>query len=318
MENFVAILFIFLLIGFIYFIITWWGQKRFAKNTVICLTGGLGSGKSFLGVKKSLSSLFWRRIAYYIGLYDKWVLKRKIMGIKIYKRIKSDKPNLYSNIPILISKRKNEWSITLTYGHIIMTESIVEYSVVFVDEVGQFASQYEYDNPFVMQDIQMFFRFFRHFLDGKLIVTDQNSSNIVLVLRRRINIIYNLSNFSRKFLFFYKVDVAEITITDDATNIIETVSNENLPYFFGLLPFKYLTFLNKIFGYTKHYDSRCYSILYEPKKDNHDITWQEYKTKYFIELPTNKEMRDKFKKKGFLTRSEMTFYINEFRDRNKQ
>jgi hypothetical protein len=336
-STFTIIFFIVGIALLVYFVITWWNQKKKPKSTVVCLTGGLGTGKSFIGVGIARISLLWRRIAWFIGFYDKRIFIRKIGPIRFYKRIRASKPLMYSNIPIALSfYRKTvkddtkrvihekgevkEWSVMLTYEHLLTTISMVEYSVIFVDEVGQFANQYEFDNPFVMQDLQKFFRFCRHWLDCKLIVTDQNSSNIVVALRRRINNILNLSNFRRVLVFFYKVDVAEIVVTDDATTIINTEDATNLPYFFGLLPFKFLPFLNRLLGYKKRYDSRCYSIMYDPATDEQadkEISWNQYKTKYFIELPTNKQMRDEFKKKGFLTQPEMTKYIEEFRNRNK-
>jgi hypothetical protein len=161
----------------------------------------------------------------------------------------------------------------ITYEHLTLQERIVEYSVLFIDELGQFADQFSYDNPFVVQYLQKFIRFIRHYIDGYLVLTDQTSSNVVVQIRRRINVIYNLSNFRRFMLFFYKTNVDEVHITEDIT----TIKNANIPdseqeYFLGYLPFKWFRFLDisRFFTY-KSYESRCYKPLFDDIKIKHNL-----------------------------------------------
>ena len=47
----------------------------------------------------------------------------------------------------------------LTREHLLMEERLPEGVIVFIDEIGQFASQYDYDNPLVMCNLQEFLDF---------------------------------------------------------------------------------------------------------------------------------------------------------------
>ena len=291
-------------------------SKKFPQDTVICLTGGLGTGKTLIAVDRAIKEYRKRLFMWRIGLYN----KRK--GLKVFK--KAEMPKLYSNIPILlkrpiyISKKlipyKEYFSEVLTYEHILLLNKIPEYSVILIDEVGQVADQYQYDNPFVMQNLQEFIRFFRHYIDGKLILTDQSSSNIVVAIRRRINKIYNLHDFRRNWLFFYKVKVQELFITEDIMATAEQNIHKEYEFFYGLLPLKWLKFLDitKLFTYKK-YDSRCYSIMYDDvvRKQN-DSQHQDYKTDYVIDIPNNADMRKEFKAKGFIPADKMQEYIKQY------
>ena len=74
-----------------------------------------------------------------------------------------------------------------TEEHMLGHEKLVEGSVVFIDEVGQFCSQWDFDNPKVMIDVQSFVRFFRHWTNGCLVLTDQSIDNIAKPIRCRIS-----------------------------------------------------------------------------------------------------------------------------------
>jgi hypothetical protein len=142
-----------------------------------------------------------------------------------------------------------------------------------------------------------------------MFITDQSSSNIVVSIRRRINQIYNLSNF-RKILFFYKVNVSEIHITEDLLNIQDSLTPDaEQPYFFGtMLP----NFLRSLLRVLPRYDSRCYSINYlAPFLDFSQ--WVKFKTSYFIELPNNNDMRKLFKQQGYITTEQMKLILNTWK-----
>lgn len=276
----------------IYFLFVYFSQKRVPNNTVIAFTGGLGSGKTFLGVKYAIK-------------HHKKMMLLYILGI-----IKT-KPLFYSNIPIRYERKK--WAKILEYDHLTLKSRIPEYSTIFIDELGQFASQYDYQNPYVMQYLQEFIRFYRHYTDGKLIITDQTSSNIVVAIRRRINQIYNLHDFNRWFLFFYRVKVSEVLITEDIMNI-QNIQEEESPYFMGYLPFKYLKIFNYINPfYFKKYDSRTYSINYKATLRLNENIWNHYKTDYFIELPNIKELKQIYNRDGFVPRNIMDKAIEDFK-----
>jgi len=278
-------------------------QKKIPNNTVIGFTGALGSGKSYIGVHQALK--------HYASI-------RKLIFFRLLKV--KDKPVLLSNIPIYMGRKyifwgKEIWSKQLTYAHLVGIDHIPEHSTIFVDEFGQFASQYDFDNPFVMQYLQKFLRLFRHWTDGKLIFTDQSSSNIVKALRTRMNQIYHLSDFSRFLFFFYKVNVQELHYLEEG---VQTTTNQteiqDLPFFFGYLPFKYLKLLNP---FRPKYDSRCYSITYQPLYKNAFNSWSFYKTDYFIDLPNNTAMRKQFKHQGYISLPDMLNYLHEWQQKEK-
>lgn len=256
--------------------------KKLTKNTVLCFTGGLGAGKTFMGVKSTLRYYKLMRLRYYIGKLP--FMCALGIGVKT-------KPVIYSNIPIKYGKKK--YAEIFTREHLLMSAALPMGAIVFIDEIGQFASQYDYDNPYVMVLVQRFIRFYRHFIEnGKLIVTDQSNSNIVVAIRRRINVIYNLNNFRRfcGVLPFFKVDVNELQSIEDTinTNNLELTDTE---YFFGFLPYKWQK--NK-----RHYDSRCYSIMYmlEPSNVAPDTWRADLKTDYLIDIECSEEERKYYKR----------------------
>lgn len=307
-------LFALLIAMVVWFIMVMWllfTSKRVPKDTVIALTGGLGTGKTLIGTAVALKSY------------------KKLLWLWILGFLKEDKkrvpmPLFYSNIPIkvkmplpirLIAKTdKYIWTKKLTYEHLTMVDRINEYSVIFIDELGQFADQYSHDNPFVMQYIQTFIRFYRHFIDGRLVITDQSSSNIVVAVRRRLNVIYNLHDFRRRLLYFYKVSVDPVMISEDMTTF-KNASDQDQEHFSGHLPFKWFKFLDisRLFSY-KRYDSRCYSPLYGhvPRLAVPEH-WEEYKTKYLIDLPNNSVMKKQFRQHGFITQDEMMSYVKDWK-----
>lgn len=294
--------------------------KKMPQETVFCLVGGLGAGKTKIGVKAALK-------AYKKTLFIWMIANILLVMQEDGERVKM--PYLYSNIPIqiklpiwfrLYARIKNykldkfQFSRILTYEHIILIDRLREYSVIFIDEVGQFADQYKYDNPFVMQYIQEFFRFYRHWIDGRLVLTDQSSSNIVVAIRRRINTIYHLSEFQRKFIYFFKVNVETVLISEDMITVREA-NHKDQEFFSGYLPWKWFhrfDLISKIFSY-KQYDSRCYKVLYDHVKTLHlPEKWTEFQTQYLIEIPDTIAMRKHFKQEGFISQQAMMAYVEEF------
>lgn len=288
--------------------------KRLPKDTLLAFTGGLGQGKTLIGTSIALKSLKRMRLLWCLGFLNQ-----------------EEFPLLYSNIPIKIKNgllvrilykiktkeklQKFQFSTLLTYEHLTMVTRLKEYSIVFVDELGQFADQYSYDNPFVIQYLQRFVRFYRHFLDGRFIYTDQSSDNVTKPIRVRTNMIHNLHGFKRTLVFFYKVEVQEFFMSEDVQSIQSSQLDEP-PYFFGHLPFKWFKFLDITRPFTyKRYDSRCFSPLYdEVDFVIKEILHKEYKTDYLIDLPNNAEMKKTFKQQGFIDYKSMMKYVKEWKE----
>lgn len=219
-------------------------------------TGGLGSGKTYRAVDCACAA------------YRKAVLKFKIYKFFHPKKgRKIEKPRLYG-CGIRISDRKgNIISEDMTVDHFLQKERMPEHSIVVFDEVGDVLSQWDYDLQLVLPELDRFIRWFRHFVDGRMFMTDQVSSNVSKFIRTRCNRAYNVSNFRRMWgvLPFYKVDVEVLLMSEDNTqNVNRTQTNKeglifvhnrdvSLPYFIGYLPYS-----------KKHnrYDSRAYSEFY--------------------------------------------------------
>ena len=123
------------------------------------------------------------------------LLRRKRREVKWKKlfRKKGEKlptPLLYSSIPVRVSRKED--AVILTDKHLLLQEKLVQGSVIFIDEIGSFCSQFDYKakNTDVFDE---FVRFYRHYTKGGFFVcNDQCSENIVLQVSRRINTVYNL------------------------------------------------------------------------------------------------------------------------------
>lgn len=249
------------------------GSVKIHNNSIICFSGGLGSGKTFLSVKYIVNRYCWQYIA--------WKLK-----------LRKQKPYVVSNIPIRL--RKNEWAHVLKREHLLMEEALPEGAIVFCDEMGNVASQYDFDNPNVLGKFNDFIRYFRHYINGKFIYTDQSLQNVIFCLKRRTSINYSLENFKKSGLLLptYHIDCSILKVQDgEVVNTNNVLNNkyERVYYFYGLIP---------RFGIGwRHYDTRCYSDNYHCKKAFNDtLYWSSYKTDYIIDLSAKKEEIEAFKK----------------------
>lgn len=236
-------------------------------DTIIAYTGGLGSGKSLMSVKMAVKLVrrnrgkVWRynHIWYYVKRFFAKKEKKKA-----FTRIK-ERPMIYSSIPLHFRSNifaKKEWSLKLEEEHLLLQKKLNEKSVVFIDEIGSFANQFQYKNPNILDNFNEFIRLFRHYTKGGyLVVNDQCSENIVLEVRRRINQVFNLMHF-KKFLFIYWVKVRNISISEEIKTIEEQNTEDNMRTLIGLMPPKGM------------YDTYCYSEryttvpLHEAKKYN--------------------------------------------------
>lgn len=278
MNNFVIFLLIF---TFIILVILFqkFKSERITNNTIVCFTGGLGAGKTYMAVNCAIHE--YRRQA------SKYKLFQRFPFLRFFDKSIVNKPCLYSNIPIRISKY--QLSMPLLLEHITMKEKLPEKAIVVFDEIGSVCSQYDYDNPIVQIQISTFIRFFRHFTDGKLYCTDQSSDNIVVGIRRRINLIYNLDTF-RRFGFvlpFYKVNVNPVMCIEESQSLIND-PDQDRKYFFGYLPYRLFS--------KKLYQSRCYKPLYYDKavKTVDRFTGDLY-TRYLIDIECSAADKKKFK-----------------------
>lgn len=307
--SFILILFLVVVVfSFYIYFFEYNRQRKLGMDTIKCFTGAPGSGKTKIAVDKSL-------IAY-----------RKRIWMYIFGFIKT-RPLYYATIPVVIKTgllqrfilrifkhvklSKFEYANILTDNHLLLQDRIAEYSVILIDEIGEFASQYSYDNPLILDYVDRLFRFCRHYLDPEIFITDQTTSNVVVSIRRRINTVYNLSNFKRVFAFFYKVTCEEVRLAEDVLSF-KDVNQEEQPYFFGHLPFKYFKFLDitRLFTYKK-YDSRCFSPLFDDIK-NVDLLnqFEQLKTVYHINIPNNDNLKKLYKKQGYISVEDLHNFLS--------
>ena len=217
------------------------------RDTVIAFSGGLGSGKTFLSVRTALRALRWSRFL--------WRLDKLLHPVS---RKHDPKPELYSSIPIRtvtgILRKKEIFSHKLTPEILLLQERIPPRSVVMIDEIGSFMSQFEY-RAVNADRLDEFVRLFRHYtLGGKFICNDQCSENIVLQVRRRLNTVYNLMRFRKlPLLPVWHCRVRNILISEEIKTVqTERHAEDEFQILLGLMPPK-----NR-----KNYDTYCYSRRY--------------------------------------------------------
>lgn len=282
------------------------GAEKLSEDTLICFTGTMGSGKTYLAVSTALRE--------YSKLMRSYRLAKNPVFGWFYRLIYpgSDvKPHLFSNIPILIrrnlfNRKKDVYSEVLTGDHLIMRDHIPPRSVVVIDEVSITMNQYEFNNPLIMENVSMLFRFSRQWEIAKLILTDQSLS-IVKPVRERIAVAYMLTDFHRYMMLpFYKVTVVPLLmVADDAANTVQSFDR----YFFGVLPYKWW---QRIFR-SRTYDTKCFSPIYhEGWQTAAPARFDSLKTRYVIDITAEPEDEALYRCKKKKYRSKM---MTEIRDK---
>lgn len=186
--------------------------------------------------------------------YSYWVDYNNNNNSKISRYIlRSDYELMLSNN---IIKRRDvsrfiESSLELTEDYLLLQKHINYKSIVFLDEIGGYVNQYEYNNPNVIYALDEFIRLFRHYSrGGYLICTEQCSDSICKPIRVRLNKVFNLMNFKGYFGLFYRVNIRELSLSEDIKTIEQQNSEDNMKVTFGLFPLR------------KRYDTYCYSERY--------------------------------------------------------
>ena len=272
---------ILIVIGIIAIIILWQLIKPYIirHDTTMCIVGGLGSGKTRTAVTRAKILIRKQRIKYYyIGnlkirivnrfkkminyFHKKYNLKKHKSTWKpkkIYKiKPLNKKPMVYANIPMCFKSHifgsKREWNIMLEASHILLLEEIIEYSVVFIDEMPQFINQFNWNQELIQKNVNEFITYFRHYIGGYFIVTAQAIDDIVVQIRRKLNQAtwcFNFRAWGWPKAIFYTVRMCDIQLSDQITNMSTTYIEENTKLHFGLFPLR------------RDYDTRCYSERYK-------------------------------------------------------
>jgi len=254
------------------------GSYKIGDENIVLFSGAPGTNKTYLCIK------------YAIRRYHKQMFKYRLKKIKSKlffwrKKEELEKPRLYSNIPIKLDKKT--WSYKLDKEHLLLVKKINKGSVIVIDEVGEVANQYSYNNVLVQVNFQELVRFVRHYgQEWYIYSTEQAIENVVVQVRRRLAlnlILYKL----RKYPFrFFKVLLKEEIINSPAMSLMPS---EKVYYVFG----RYRK------EKKKYYDTHCYSERYKPIKTESE-KWDNYKTDVYLSIDKNDYLQKFYKEHGRL------------------
>lgn len=275
-------------------------------DTTLCITGGLGSGKTLTAVKTSIVLIRRMRITKYY-IYNAWWkmvnyfrhknnVRKKKHNEKVYEKYDDPKqiqkhlrklkkkhplrakPMLYSNLPIHFKThlfgRKKEWSIKLDAKQTTLLKNMREYSVVLIDELPQFVNQFNWNEELVQKNVNEWITYFRHYIGGYFITTAQSVDDVVVQIRRKLNQAVWCYDF-KKWLFglFYTIRMCDIMLSDQVGTMSTTMLEENTKLHFGLFPPR------------KTYATRCY------KNRMKNVYIKEEETEEFEDIYTNEVLR---------------------------
>lgn len=305
-QNIKTLILIVLIVVAIVIIYKWIKHNLKHKQEVItAYTGGLGSGKTAFSVDDVLSARIksQRKLKYgRIWLKFKNLFKKNKVNLDVIPK----EIDIYSNIPIMVKKAnrfvnfirkifrmspiEDVYCKQLRKEHLLLQERLPKGSVVLLDEIGAFASQFMFNEQNVVKVFDEFIRFYRHYLtieelniEPHMVVNDQCSENINLVVRRRLCVIHNLSNFLHiwRFCFFFE---RMITISEEIKTVDyksgqgvggDTQDNSNFRW-------KFVRSFHR-------YDSHCYSERYDSVPVASDYTFKRKKINDLLVCPTDKQ-----------------------------
>lgn len=244
----------------IFIIVAWFILRKLRtyhvpEQHVVMYSGTIGSGKTYIGVHEARAAYFRQAKRY------KRYTKKYNFLYRFFVPSGKYEPHLFSTIPIKLGRKNGKpvFCEVLKKEHLLMEERLPEGAILFIDEIGAFASQWDFNNPQVQEKLQYFMRYFRHFLDGRMIVTDQSVGRVCKPIRELIGRVFWLHDFHRWLwiLPFYDVAVIPMMMVEDSVTKEEDdkFSPTDVRHVRGLLPYKWLRM--------GVYDSRCYRILYD-------------------------------------------------------
>lgn len=267
------------------------------KDTITCFTGGVGSGKSFCATKAASSEYTRALIVYAV---------RKPF-LRLFKAKPDQLPIFLSNIPVYLKKRqrlllwitgngKQLYSWKLTPDHLMLKAKIPEQSVILIDEFSATLTQFDFRSPNV-DILDEFFRLCRHYFNGRIIICDQCSENIVLQVRRRFNLVHNTirtrsfpfgcSKIFGKFnllslvsyrLIYISEEIKDVGKADEKGSETESVQI-GIRWAFYLLPF-----------FRKLYETRAYKHRYDSVPECAPEPYQKSYTNAIVKIPREKQI----------------------------
>jgi hypothetical protein len=225
---------------------------RIRHDNLTLITGTNGSGKTLYAVKLSLK--LYHKMYRQFALGKLWCLIR-------HKPL-PERPLLITSIPVYLGR--DNWSVVLTPRMLENLSGIPHKSVVLIDEINSWVSQFNYDikkDPKLRRQNE-FFRLYRHITKGGYIVsTAQHSEDVGWIFRRKAGKVINLNGF-RKYTVFGKgfgctsareilhaENIQTMVVVDKKSSGI-TADNAERKLWFCL--------------FRKYYDTYCYSEFRAP------------------------------------------------------
>jgi len=228
-------------------------------NYINIVSGANGTGKTSSTMCQTISLL---RKLYFLGKdrkqeNDYIVLSNFPVGLPHYASKEDKKKGIpdYRYLRIWNHKIK---CYDLNLNIFTQLEKLPQNEVIILcDEFSKIASQFDYNNPVISNNMDDFFGYFRHYTKGKgyIFAIDQCSSNIFFQIRRRSEYCYNMVSCKKLLLLPITIfEYRKILLSDEVQNITEvkdtTDENEIKRFIFFSNPFKW-------------YDSYCYSERYQ-------------------------------------------------------
>ena len=232
-------------------------QYQIPRSYTMLFTGQPGSGKDVTAVPIAIS-MYYRNL-------------RKVQRYNFFHPHKRmELPRLYSNIGLRIGKA--EWSYVLEADHLLLRKSVPRYSVFYVSELTKFVSQYDWQNPNVVKNLEEFFTMNRNYNDICFIANTQAFDKAPKQLREILGSYIHCRSF-RKFLRFYEVSVRNVSCINDVEVQVQGNVEEAYSKIRGIFP--------KI----KQFDSNCYRHLYFSVPRGSDQQWTDYAARSYLDLP---------------------------------
>ena len=275
----------FIIIGIIIIIIYLIIKKRTKKpkyNALITIDGSVKTGKTTFGVYIALKEIKKRQ--------RQW--KVKAFFQKLFKKEISEKPLLYSNIPIAY---KNGY-VEITKEILTRQKRINYGSVVFISEASLVSDSQDFKDQVRNEQQTLFYKLFGHETKGGLCIIDtQQIGDLHYSVKRAIGQYFYIHH-NTKLPFFMILKVQENRYSEDGTTIVVEQKDTEEKLKSIIIP-KSIWKKFDAFTYSKLTDNLpIEQEIIKPKdlKTNYIVSFRNFKT--INEKYTNKEKNESEKK----------------------
>ena len=241
------VLFIILAIILVVLFVLWFKFIKVPKlNNINFISGALGTGKSFMSGRYTLSKYWWRvklqnfrRKLVYYNLIPFKMIKDKILNeedILFYSNIPFDfedskrikllrRPFKLKHFDLKesLKQKKRIYKKCVPYAiersHVLREKRFNYKSVVLFDEISVFFDQFDFDDKIINEKLNLFFKLFRHETKGGLLIINSQSINDChFALKNCLNQYFYIHH-KKKLLFGMLLYIQELAYTNDNSTI---------------------------------------------------------------------------------------------------